>query len=87
MIFITIIFLFIFFDYSRKIHVSGALLPIDGVVTFLSSEPNIVDQILVRENQTVKIGQPLFVLRNLKYISTYDAVQKFLLNKKDSLIL
>lgn len=84
-IFIAVIFLLIFFDYGRKIHVNGALLPVDGIVTILSSEPSIVDQILVKENQTIKMGQPLFVLRNLKYSSTYDAVQKFLSNKKNTL--
>ncbi|MFQ0997172.1 HlyD family secretion protein [Gilliamella sp. CG25] len=84
-IFIAIIYLFIFFDYGRKIHVTGTLLPVEGVVTILSAEPSIVDQILVKENQKIKMGQTLFVLRNLKYSSTHDAVQKFLVNKKNSL--
>lgn len=73
-IFIAVIFLLIFFDYGRKIHVNGALLPVDGIFTILSSDPSIVDQILIKENQTIKMGQPLFILRNLKYSSTYDVV-------------
>lgn len=85
LIFIAIIYLFVFFEYGRKINVKGALLPKEGVITILPSENSIVDQVLVKENQEVKMGEPLFILRNLKYSTTYDAVKKYLLSRKNSL--
>lgn len=87
LIFIAIIYLFVFFEYGRKINVKGALLPKEGVITILPSENSIVDQVLVKENQEVKMGEPLFILRNLKYSTTYDAVKKYLLSRKNSLTI
>ena len=87
LIFIAIIYLFVFFEYGRKINVKGALLPKEGVITILPSENSIVDQVLVKENQEVKMGEPLFILRNLKYSTTYDAVKKYLLIIKNSLTI
>ena len=87
LIFIAIIYLFVFFEYGRKINGKGALLPKEGVITILPSENSIVDQVLVKENQEVKMGEPLFILRNLKYSTTYDAVKKYLLSRKNSLTI
>lgn len=86
LLFISIFLFIIFFSYSRKINVSGTLLPVDGIIRILPSESGIIDEVLVQEDQVIKQGEPLFILKNLKFLPIQADTEKFLLERKANLI-
>ena len=49
-------------SYQRKVQVHGVLLPETGVVRVVSSQAGVVVERTARDGQTVKAGDPLFVL-------------------------
>lgn len=49
-------------SYSRKTVVFGVLQPQQGVIRVQTSQPGTVQQLLVREGERVKVGQPLLEL-------------------------
>lgn len=85
-IFVFIFLFFIFFSYGRKINVSGALLPADGIIRILASESGVIDEVLVQENQVIKKGNLLFILKNLSFSPIQADTEKFLLERKNNLI-
>ncbi|MWP48430.1 MULTISPECIES: HlyD family secretion protein [unclassified Gilliamella] len=86
LLFISFFIFFIFFSYSRKIHVNGTLLPVDGIIRILPSESGIIDEVLVQEAQAIKQGDSLFILKNSKFLPIQADIEKFLLQRKASLI-
>lgn len=61
---ISIICFFVLFSTTRKAQISGMLLPSAGVIRVLSTQTGIVMEKRVREGQSVKTGEVLFVLRS-----------------------
>lgn len=86
LLFFAIFLFFIFCGYGRKINVSGVLLPVDGVIRILPQESGVIDEVLVQENQIIKKGDVLFILKNLKFSPVQADTEKFLLDRKDNLI-
>ncbi len=86
LLFISIFLFFIFFSYGRKINVKGTLLPVDGIIRILPSESGVIDEVLVKENQVIKQGEPLFILKNLRFSPIQADTEKFLLERKVNLM-
>jgi membrane fusion protein len=60
-IFVTVaaICILCFGRYTRRERVEGTLVPHGGILTMTSSEAGIVWRVFVKENQSVRAGQPL----------------------------
>jgi len=86
LLFISIFLFFVFFSYGRKINVTGTLLPVDGIIRILPSESGVIDEVLVKENQIIRQGEPLFILKNLKFLPIQADTEKFLLERKANLM-
>ncbi|MBB5205610.1 membrane fusion protein [Inhella inkyongensis] len=50
-------------EYTRKVTLPGVLMPETGIINLSSNQPATVAEILVREGDWVKAGQPLIKLR------------------------
>ena len=50
-------------EYTRKVTLPGVLMPETGIINLSSDQPATVAEILVREGDWVKAGQPLIKLR------------------------
>lgn len=75
-------------EYTRKARVAGVLVPDRGVIRLLPQESGIVRERRVREGQSVKQGDVLFVLSVDRAIASGDAqaaVQRSLTAKERSL--
>jgi membrane fusion protein len=57
-----ILALLFFASYARKAHVSGWLVPEQGMVKVYVSQPGVVSSIFVKDGETVSLGQPLLAL-------------------------
>lgn len=83
-----IIAFFIFLDTSRKAETSGVLLPSEGLLRVRPGQAGIVTQVRVKEGQSVKAGDVLFVLSNERHIGTLvsaeSTVSTLLQNRRDS---
>lgn len=72
----SIIAFFMFFSTTRKAQSSGALLPTAGVIRLHSTQTGIVIEKLVREGQSVKAGDTLFVLSSERSSASSGDAQK-----------
>lgn len=64
---LTVLSLLLFlstFNYSRKAHLKGILLPSNGLISIAAAQPGSVADIRVAEGQSVRAGDVLFVLTN-----------------------
>ena len=61
---VCLVTFFVFFSYTRKAHVSGILLPAQGVIRVLSAQPGVVTERRAHEGQGVNAGDILFVLKS-----------------------
>ncbi|SCC30979.1 HlyD family secretion protein [Gilliamella intestini] len=86
LLFFFILLFFIFFSYGRKITITGTLLPMEGIIRILPSESGIIDEVLVHENQLVKQGDKLFILKNSNFSPIQADLEKFLLKRKANLV-
>ena len=74
-------------EYTRKVTLPGVLMPETGIINLSSNQPATVAEILVREGDWVKAGQPLIKLRAERVVAGVDAmsVLKLILGDADSL--
>jgi membrane fusion protein len=61
---ILLLLFFCFAKYTRKTSVSGQLMPSVGVVKVIATQPGVVEQRLVDDDQPVSKGQPLYLISN-----------------------
>lgn len=62
--------------YTRKVTVSGYLVPPEGVIKVMLSEPARIQDILVKEGQSVIKGEPLIKLSSDKSLKNGASVSK-----------
>ncbi len=71
----AVIGLLVWGEYTRKAHVSGWMVPQDGLVRVFTPQPGLVTSLLVSEGQQVTKGQKLLVLSAETQSSTLGATQ------------
>lgn len=85
---IAIVTFFFFFSTTRKAQCQGVLLPIAGVIRILPTQAGVVTESRVREGQSVRAGEVLFVLSGERSSVSADSTQKtisnLLQNRRDS---
>jgi membrane fusion protein len=62
-------------SYTRKAHVTGHLVPSQGLIKIFAPQPGIVIERLIQDGQTVRRGDTLFIL-SVERESTQGATQK-----------
>lgn len=75
LIFFTVIFTMIWASFSPVdilVKAEGKIIPSDKIETVSSFEGGIIEEILVKEGDTVKANQPLAKLHDIAYTSEYD---------------
>ena len=85
---LALVSFFFFFSIARKAETSGVLLPIEGIIRVRPGQTGIVTQVRVKEGQSVKAGDVLFILSNERNIGTphsaESTVSTLLQNRRDS---
>jgi len=85
---VIIIAFFLLFSTARKAQTSGVLLPSDGLIRVRPGQVGIVTQVRIKEGQSVKAGDVLFVLSNERNIGSHQSaesmVSALLVNRRDS---
>ena len=61
------------FSATRKAHVAGVLLPDQGLIRIQSSQSGVITAVRVREGQSVRTGDVLFVLTSERASATQGA--------------
>jgi len=75
LIFFTVVFLLAWASFSyvdELVRAEGKIIPSDKIETVSSFEGGIIEDILVKEGDTVKANQPLAKLHDIAYTSEYD---------------
>lgn len=89
-IFLTCTILFSIFSilfmgqHTRTTTVSGILLPTEGMVKISTTTPGIFSKILVKENEKINKGTPLFTISDAQHIengNTRELINQQLLNR------
>jgi len=86
---LALIAFFILFSTARKAQCLGVLLPTDGVLRVVPGQAGVVIERRVREGQSVRAGDVLFVLSGERSTSAADLAQKtvssLIADRRDSL--
>lgn len=81
---------FVLFSYTRKVQVSGVLLPTQGLIRILPVQPGVIAERRVQEGQTVKKGDVLFVLTSERASATQgnaeQTISALLQSRRDSFL-
>jgi membrane fusion protein len=84
-----IVVFFLFFGTTRKAQCQGVLQPLAGVIRILPSQLGVITQKFVKEGQSVKAGEVLFVLSSERSSASAASPQKtvsgLLQRRRDSL--
>lgn len=85
-----IVIFFAVFSYSRKVQVSGVLLPESGLIRVVSSQVGVIVERKIQEGQSVKAGDTLFVLTSERASLTRGDAEKvissLLQSRRESLL-
>lgn len=85
----ALLLLFVFGSYTRKVHVSGWLVPKQGLARVFSPQPGVVSRIHAAEGDLVRKGAPLLTIsgdtRNEALIATREEVVRHLQLRHDRL--
>lgn len=77
------------FSYSRKVQITGVLLPESGLVRVVSSQVGVVVERKIREGQKVRGGETLFILANerasVAQADVEQVISSLLSSRRDSL--
>jgi len=77
---LAIIAFFIFFSTTRKAQSQGVLVPTSGVIRVMPGQAGVITGVRVKEGQTVKAGEVLFVLSGERSSSNAGAPQQVVSN-------
>ncbi|MFZ4878267.1 HlyD family secretion protein [Janthinobacterium sp. Mn2066] len=77
---LAIIAFFIFFSTTRKAQSQGVLVPTSGVIRVMPGRAGVITAVRVKEGQTVKAGEVLFVLSGERSSSNAGAPQQVVSN-------
>ena len=73
---LCILAFFVLFSTTRKAHAMGVLLPTSGVIRVTPVQTGIITDKRVREGQTVKAGQVMFVLSSERSGASRESAEK-----------
>jgi membrane fusion protein len=85
-----ILSLMFFASYAKKAHVSGWLVPEQGMVRVFASQPGVVTKFFVKDGDLVSKGQPLLVLSTEQHSvalgDTQANIARSIQTRRDSLL-